>query len=116
MCAGLAVPGVDPACAATLGGVAGHFVGRVSVAKAARNRESAPILKKVLAGAGAIAGVGLGVMAAAQTGDVGMVAASTVAGLGGASAGLWLMRGKPHAAEAALGGFALGGALGIANS
>lgn len=116
MCAGLAVPGVDPACAATLGGVAGHFVGRVSVAKAARNKESAPVLKKVLAGAGAMAGVGLGVMAAAQSGNVGMVAASTVAGLGGASAGLWLMRGKPHAAEAALGGFALGGALGIANS
>ena len=115
-CAGMAVPGIDPACAATLGGVAGHFVGRASVAKAARNRESAPVLKKVLAGAGAIAGVGLGVLAAAQTGDVGMVAGSTVAGLGGASAALWLMRGKPHAAEFVMGGFALGGALGVANS
>lgn len=115
-CAGFAVPGIDPAAAITLGGVAGHFVGRAAVGRAVEKREAAPTLRKVLTGVGIAAGAGLGVLAAAQTGDVGMVAVSTIAGLGGACAGLLAAKDHPKRAEFALAGFGVGAALGIANS
>lgn len=114
--AGMAVPGLDPAVGLTLGGFGGHFVGRAAVARTAEGLPDKPTLQKVATGLGAVAGAGIGVLSAMQTGDAGLAAGGFIGAFGGMAAGVLLgqMKSRSFAKTAGMAGFTAGGYLGVA--
>ena len=114
--AGMAIPGMEAAVGATLGGVAGHFVGRAAVKRSRENRELEPLGRKLLTGAGMAVGVGLGILAAQQTGDVAMSAGGLLGCAGGFFSGVLASKHLGTSSDLAVGAVGLGGAVGIANA
>lgn len=113
--AGAALSGIEPAVGVTLGAVGGHFVGRAAVARTAENRSSNKTLNKVLIGAGAAAGVGLSLLAAAQTGNHAVVGCGFIGLVGGFSGGALAGRkmSKGAMGNMAMGGLCVGSLTGI---
>jgi hypothetical protein len=110
-----AATGIDPAVGLTLGGFAGHFIGRQAVARRSNGEEASPLLTRVATGAGAAAGLGIGLLAA-SAGDVNtaFVAAGAVGAFGGLCSGVLLGRGKGELGKSmAMGGFTVGGFAGV---
>jgi hypothetical protein len=107
--------GVDPAVSLTIGGFAGHFIGRQAVARRSEGEQAGSTLTKVASGVGAVAGMGIGVLAASAADPSGaMVAAIAVGATGGLFSGALLGRGKGEVGKTlAMGGFTLGSFIGM---
>lgn len=114
LAAGAAVPGLEPAIGLTLGGFAGHFIGRAAVGRSNEGTKASSTATKIAIGAGAAAGLGLGLLAAAQTGDTATVAGGIIGGLGGMTTGVLALRNHRNlVGNAGVMGFSLGAGLGI---
>ena len=112
--AAAAIGGIEPSVGLTLGGFAGHFIGRQAVARTAEGTEMSSVGRKVVTGLGAAAGLGIGVLAASADPQSALVACGTIGLLGGMGTGVLLGRGRGELGKTiAMGGACVGGFAGI---
>ena len=112
--AAAAIGGVEPAVGLTLGGFAGHFVGRQAVARTSEGTEMGSIGRKLVTGLGTVAGLGIGVLAASADPQSAVVACGTIGLLGGMSAGVLIGRGRGELGKnIAMTGACVGGFAGV---
>jgi hypothetical protein len=114
MVAGAAIGGVEPAVGLTLGGFAGHFVGRQAVARTSEGTEMSSVGRKLVTGLGTAAGLGIGILAASADPRSAVVACGTIGLLGGMSTGVLIGRGKGELGKnIAMTGACVGGLAGV---